>query len=345
MTSYKHKDTERGYEQAVDATPDTYGWNDWSIYPDYLVGEHEGRRFLYAPISEEQISGRRHYHPLSRTASSLFLEFARWPEEYGMDRKPLESDKNEDAALRWAQTFGVLGVDPPDLTVMGDSSEAIGFFLGAPGPDGFRDKGSRSLASGGPQETVVRFAGESWEANIVLRLYEAASNPNGPDVDAIVGFMPDQKDGWMNLPSIRGLHGKAPETARSWALGVVEETVERKVRGHCWPVPVRYGSSHNQGWAFDSLLGAMWLQMLWLMLGQPRRCEWCGKFLEADPELQTREGAAGDGGRKPRSDRRFCPSRGGIKNKCKADWNYHRGPGRSSKGARKMNRDRQRRAT
>ena len=143
--------------------------------------------------------------------------------------------------------------------------------------------------------------------------------------------------------SVRDLNGKNPENTRRWALYVVEEVVERKIRGRCWPVPVRAGNSHNQGWAFNSLLGAMWLQMLWLMVGQPRRCAWCGRVLDADPELQAPQDAGVGVGRKPRSDRRFCASRDGVKDKCKADWNYWRGDGKSSKYARKQKRDQQRR--
>lgn len=334
--SYEHKDYASGYEQAVDIEPESYAWNEWIIYPEYEVREREGRRFLYAPISEKQMTGRLRYRPLSRSASSLFLEFARWPEEYGMDRKCLESGKNVDAALQWVRTFGVLGVDLPDITVWGESSEAIEHYLGRPGPDGFQDRGSRSEANGGRSETVERFAGEAWEANMVLRLYEAATNLDGVDTATIVGFMSDQKDEGINLRTIRELHGRTAEAARSWALSVVEEAVERKIRGRCWPVPVRDGRSHNQGWAFDSLLGAMWLQMLWLMLGQSRRCEWCGKLLAVAPEqdLNTIAKNVGVGGRrKPRNDRRFCG------NRCKAKWNYHRGTGASSKRTRKKKRE------
>lgn len=43
---------------------------------------------------------------------------------------------------------------------------------------------------------MERFAGEAWEANMVLRLYEAATNPSGPDADTIVSFMPDRKEGY-----------------------------------------------------------------------------------------------------------------------------------------------------
>ena len=88
----------------------------------------------------------------------------------------------------------------------------------------------------------------------------------------------------MGFPSVRELHGRTSETARSWALDVVEEIAERQVRGRRWEVRVRNGSSHGKGWAFDSLLGAMWLQMQRLMRRQTRRCEWCSALLEIDLE-------------------------------------------------------------
>ena len=143
----------------------------------------------------------------------------------------------------------------------------------------------------------------------------------------------------MGFPSVRELHGRTPETARSWALNVVEEIAERQVRGRCWEVRVRNGSSHGKGWAFDSLLGAMWLQMQRLMRGQTRRYEWCGALLEIDLEQQLEtatESAPIGGWRKPRSDRRFCDNKG----RCKAKWNYHRGPGISSKENRRKERGR-----
>lgn len=326
LVRYEHRDAVRGYDQAVDARPDTYQWNSWFVYPEYVV-EPQSSRPIYAPMSSaKQFRGREEFRPLSRAFSSLFLRFARWPEKHEMDIKPLDTDNNAEAASEWVHEYGVLGVDPPDTTVLGDSPDAIRLFLGRLGPDGLRGRGTRNDASGGPLETVERFAGEAWEANIVLRLYEAASNPNGPDVDTIVGFMPDRKEGYgddsRHWASAWDLHGTTPERARSWALSIVGETVERKIRGRCWPVPVRRDDgSHGQGWAFDSLLGAMWLQMLWLMLGSPRKCAWCGAVLP--PES--------------RSDRRFCDDG------CKADWNYHNGTGRSSKDARKSERARQRR--
>ena len=182
---------------------------------------------------------------------------------------------------------------------------------------------------------------------MTLQLYEAATNPEGPETGVIAGYMSEQE---ADLASLQGvstlsLRGgsleRAQSWAQSWALRIVEEIVEDRMRGHVWPIPVRdlnrHGDfiGHKQGWAFDSLLGAMWLQMMWLMRGHARRCEWCGKLLDIDTERTLQNPGPLDGRRKPRNDRRFCPSRDGVENKCKADWNYHRGPGKSSKENRR----------
>jgi hypothetical protein len=344
--SYKHEDARHGYEQAVDAHPADYAWSEWHIYPEYRVGEHEGRRYIYAPMADSvrQLRGRTRYRPLSRPTAALFLEFARWPETEGMDREPLGIESNEAAALEWAEIHGVLGLSSPQpFTVFDEASGAIEHSLGV---HAIHPR-HRNEGNGGLEETVEAFAREAWVANMALRLFEAATNLEGPDMDTIVGYMPDEQDGFgEHLPSVRQLHGASPRHACSWALQVVEEIVEDRMRGHVWPLPVRdynghpHGyAGHKQGWAFDSLLGAMWLQMMWLMRGQPRRCEWCGKLLDVDSE-QDEELQIGGAGirRKPRNDRRFCPSRDGVKDKCKADWNYHRGTGKSSKEARRRAR-------
>jgi hypothetical protein len=340
---YKQSDAAHGYEQSVDAHPEDYRWSEWLVYPDYDVGEHEGRRYVYAPMvnPEKQIFERWRYRPLSRPTAALFLEFARWPEEEGMDRRPLGTKRNEEAALEWARVHGVLGLSSArPFTVLGQASEAIRQALGTRG--GIRPR-SRNEGYGGREETVEAFAREAWIANMTLHLYEAATNPEGPDLDAIVVYMSGREDLLGDyLPSMRELHGKSPEYACRWALSVVEEIVEDRMRGRVWPLPVGDHNErgdfvgHKQGWAFDSLLGAMWLQMMWLMLGQSRRCESCGRLLDVhtEQELDGGAGVSSDGKRKARSDRRFCDAR------CRAKWNYHHGNGRSSKNARKQQRTR-----
>src|SRR5215203_5263925 len=95
--SYKHEDAKHVYEQAVDAHPKDYAWSEWHVYPEYKVGEHEGRKYIYAPMADpgRQLRERRRYRPLSRPTAALFLEFAKWPETEGMDSKPLETERNE----------------------------------------------------------------------------------------------------------------------------------------------------------------------------------------------------------------------------------------------------------
>jgi hypothetical protein len=343
---YEREDAAHGHEQAVDAHPDDYSWSDWPVYPDYDVGEYEGRKILYVPMADlqKQIFGRRRYRPLSRQTADLFLEFARWPEEEDMDLEPLGSESNETAALVWAEVNGVLGLDSSSpLEVLGEASDAIQHSLGIWGAVRPR---TRNQGFGGPKETVEAFAREAWVANMTLRLYEAATQPEGPDPDAIAAHMPERESLGDHRPEARKPRKLTPERARSWALGIVEETVEDRLRVHVWPLPVKELGGrgkfveHKQGWAFDSLLGAMWLQMMWLMLSRVRRCEWCGRLLNVDPEQEQGMQAdlIADGRRKPRNDKRFCPSLGGIKNKCKADWNYHRGTGKSSKEARRRAR-------
>lgn len=361
MPDFRHEDKEfaRGHDISVDAHPDDYGWNEWMVYPSYDLGESESGRCLYVCYEDESgkwFRGRRKYKPLSRQYAALFLEFARWSEEKAMSRKSLTSPKNEEAAKEWAETYGVLGLDPPSFTVMGNAKGAIKHALGIPGGVGRR---TRNDGMGGPQETVEAFAREAWIANMALRLYEAASKPDGPDVSTLTFYMPDRNgDEGMGIPSTKDLHGAAPESARDWALRVVSEIVEDRVRGHVWPIPARDGTSagHSRGWAFDSLLGAMWLQMSWLMFDNAKRCEWCGKLLNIELEWAMKLPKAPQSGRanlsverlakdaedlkhqyprKPRNDRSFCKNGG----RCRAAWNYHHGTGKSSKAARKKRRE------
>lgn len=343
MNRYSPSDYTHAYEQSVDAHPEDYSWSDWCRYPDYDFGGAEGSKFIYVPMDDprKQIFGRQRYTPLSRPNASLFLEFAAWAEEEGMDLKPLETEANKQAAWSWAEIFGVLGLDDSlhgRFTIMSGVGEVTGP-MGLRGSVGHR---TRNEARGGRKETVTGFAREAWAANTALRLYEAATKNGEPDLDVILGYMSDRHDGPMGLPSTRALHGQTPDTARRWALGFVEEVVEIKLQHRVWPVPVRdynpHGDyvGHRQGWAFNSLLGAAWLQMLWLMRGQSRRCEWCGKILDLGPEQEqglsgTAEAPRSGEHRKRRKDRRFCNNDG----RCRAKWNYHRGQGTSSKQRRK----------
>jgi hypothetical protein len=65
--------------------------------------------------------------------------------------------------------------------------------------------------------------------------------PEGQDVSIMADYMSDDEDMGM----LSALHGDTSEHARKWALTVVEEIVEDRLRGHVWPLPVRELNGHG----------------------------------------------------------------------------------------------------
>lgn len=263
------------------------------------------------------------YRPLI-DAPELFLEFARLADGGGLDLR-LEAQKNQDVALGWAETYGVLGLTRgpelggPFLNEIPERAVYRGLFGGifsVEEPDEMFAGGIPAYDAaagsdvGGRGDTVVRFAYEAWIANTVLRLYEAATNPSGVDLVAIQKI-------WKAL-SYPGAAPGDKETAEWWALSWVKNRMQLKLARDVYPwvygtkVPV-------QGWAFTSLLGAMWLQMMWLyMVGRDangaRRCKYegCTKVITFDKPEQSEETAYSGpktGRRKKyktRLDKQFC---------------------------------------
>src|SRR5215211_1683032 len=215
----------------------------WPVYERYfchstvdasgLVSE----RYLHAPrCYEEEESGEavsngvvERYAPLH--ADSLFLEFARLVEGDGMDVSDLADDaavslrtdglegvvelpagldteRNRKVALSWTEGYGVLG-----LTLRRKP--------GSVGGD----------PRGGEGDTVKRFAYEAWAANVTLRLYEAATAQEGPNLEVIL----DQ------LPYLEGIKG--PETIRKEALKSVEKQAQIRLERHSH---LRIGSASGE---------------------------------------------------------------------------------------------------
>ena len=56
--------------------------------------------------------------------------------------------------------------------------------------------------------------------------------------------------------------------------------MNKKVEKDVYPVLLGERGSYEEGWGFKSLLGAMWLQMRWFMLGDRDEgfCQRCGKL-------------------------------------------------------------------
>jgi len=134
-----------------------------------------------------------------------------------------------------------------------------------------------------------------------------------------------------------------PEELKDMVLDFIDETIHERVTGECHPRLYRQkDGTARRGWGFKSLLGAMWLQMMWLRSApadEVDRCPWCGKTIAFEPQPEQPEigpGSKENARRKyrPRDDKTFCNPR------CRANWNYHFGEGKSSKHARKRERER-----
>lgn len=327
-------------EQAIRALEENVDKNSqlgrWLVYEDYeIISDDAGNRYIYAPPSENTVvKGAERLQPLSRTSADLFLRFARWVEDPGMD-KELDTERNAEAAWSWAKRFGVLGLNPAGMAIvdMVNSRRVTADYLGIPGSVD-AGRGYRNLATGGmPHESVANFTFEAWEAHIVWRLYESVRSEGAVDEDSVIQFMSTidhwgadippnitrnefilTRDTWVE----REIYSQDLELTRRWALTVVGDAVNRKIENHCYPILQGDApGSYERGWVFKSLLGAMWLQMMFLML-EDRRCSWCGKPL--DPGMPRHA--------------RFCKNNG----RCRANWNYHQGEGKSSKEARRQGR-------
>jgi hypothetical protein len=239
----------------------------WVLYGDYGLERSAGGELYVAartgPHGMVRLGDLIYSCPLVDSLD-LFLRFARlkleipgpisWSESltgyplvfdeyhYG----GLETEKNAETALEWARDNGALGLTP-----------------GSPprrGGEPFRSGGN---PRGGEVDTVWRFVVESYIASRTLRLYEAATDADGVDVDAI-----------RDLAGLTPLGGETPEFARGQALEVVARTVERMVTDRCHPILRRKEDGIAQGWGFRDLLGAMWLQMMWLVSADSgRRCQ------------------------------------------------------------------------
>jgi hypothetical protein len=253
-----HKGTDNNPPQAV--------WQYWERYE--LRGE--GNRYIYAPEAyleggERQTNASTTYAPLAGPGG-LFFKFARLGDYHELDPasrpEELDTDKNAQAAYNWVDQWGVLGLTTGEWE-------------------------GRLYAStvGGKEDTVVRFAEEAWAANAVLRLYEAATREEGgPDVEAILEIMEYGGVG----PRSRFFLTSTPESARDWALVTAAEQTQERVARYCFPALYRRpGHNHfGQAVAFSNLLGALWLEMFWILLSdKTRRCRYpeCNRIVPFEP--------------------------------------------------------------
>src|SRR5215207_6022949 len=207
---------------------------------------NDGPRFVQStllPSKRRSIEGE--YEPLLPPYEELFLRFARLADNGGLDDE-LDTDKNAAVALERAEGYGVLGLTP---------AKEAGAWWGDP--------------RGGPGDTVEAFAFEAWTANRTLRLYEAARREDGVNVETITSIAQETQ-----LPRYRRLITSSPRMARDWALDQAAANVQSRVSRYAYPQLYRRTSGTSvEGYGFANLLGALWLQAMWLLVADDVR--WC----------------------------------------------------------------------
>jgi len=241
------------------------------------------------------------FRPLVDTPA-LFLEFAGLIEE---------GEITQHVWRDWIQRYGVLGFE--------GNGQTEDLWWANP--------------RGGPRETLNAFKDAAWRANAILRIYEAATAPDGPDTAVLSDFATKKESpvpGTQGLATFEG--EKTAPALTDWGLSQAWKIVGHVLAGQSYPEVYRLKETFYRGWGFKSLLGAMYLQMMWLMSAtdEPPRCKGpgCDKFIT----IEQVEQHADAGPRKKyrtRKDKEFCS------NRCKNRWHYHYGGGKHSRYTRR----------
>jgi hypothetical protein len=285
-------------------------------YPDNVGFARELAASSFRGRRDNNVKER--YAPLNYP--DIFLEFAGLAEEGPITQEVMEG---------WVEHYGVLGLQ--------------------------RTAQGRGDPRGGNAESLSNFTRHALDANLVLRLYEAATRPHGPNVEYLRSVIAPEVLP-EDVPVPRVLEGEidgqkialiddseltprrlqmaaqkrrartSPKQLKEVALDYVAWTVQNVVSSECYPLLFRRkDGSFLQGWGFKSLLGAMYIQLMWLMTAKGedvRWCLWCHKVITfQQPEQQRDLWSLNDRSRgyKTRRDIKFCDNEG----KCKGAYFYH----------------------
>jgi hypothetical protein len=275
------------FGQAVGLMKNSEEVDRWWICEEYKV--REDTIIAKHPAPEDFDPGRewllgeswRSYRPLEE-APDLFLKFA------GIHKAP----DFVAAALAFSHAYGIPGyyLDPDESPIFYDEP-----------PSSTRpDKVSLSW-----------WQAESKRTWIILNMYNAALGKDREAVQRLILEHDEILAEWpIYLRDEENFPAAPPELALFGALFGVVGKVNNAVRTLCHPSlllsveplniytpdPTKVGTM----WTFHDLLGAMYLQMYWLVAsgGDVTRCEYCGRMISLARSQPQ--------GRKRRRDKRFC---------------------------------------
>jgi hypothetical protein len=212
-----------------------------------------------------------------------------------------------EAVVRWAKVYGLLASSREE-----DVLERPGLV------------GQERISGFGCRERVSGFARAAGEVRTCLRTYEALRRPEDLDLEKLsyeVGPLPED--------ALRPWEREQGHE-RAWLFGVLGRMIQTRLHEHCYPqfnIYTRGGYPTGRfvlSWGFHSLLGAVWIEMAWLLENQDSvkfcRLPDCRRVITFEPgksadELGTIKDAEGNfkrearGEYKTRSDRVFCRDR------------------------------------
>jgi hypothetical protein len=303
----------------------------WPVYKHYEIYEEDGEPFVVSPISftsffasEPKAEGRGQEGDLEGTSWQIFA--GRDPVDDSMTiyaplRTPelvlelaalADQEITPEDVLGWAQVYGLLGL-PDDDMVRTDE----GFIS-------FEVKGR------GRKDNVRRFAEAAGEIRTCLRAYEVITADEEVDLEYLSSVTSQ-----LPLKALRPWERRAGEE-RSWIFRALATMVQMRLNEHCYPqfsIYTHGGLATGRfalSWGFKGLLGAIWLQMAWLLEAEGERVKRCKlpgclrvvHFQPSKPALDPGLRRNARGKYKTRSDREFCKGRG-----CKQKYHYRKKAG------------------
>ncbi len=286
----------------------------WQLFDEYEFRQTDGGE-AYVQALQGNMSAYEEYQPLI-IYPGLFLKFARLADQ---------GEISQEVWKHWVEDYGVLGLEQHDMTrylirryrELGLGLDELLEELALLDRWGREHRLYSGNAAGGPRESYASFVREAHTANRLLRIYEAATSKDDlgndiPDIATVRRYA--KEEGGIGGPI------NTPREAKGWALGFVGHAVQEVISEDCCPLLRQEGLEISQGWGFHTLLGAMYLQMAWLMTAKEEvRCKLCGRVIAFEQPTISSEDLGQKGYRKPyktRSDKEFCDR------VCKDGWYY-----------------------
>ena len=283
---------------------------EWPVYTDCEVDvdEESGETFVVARVSlfesvadqdntyrgrEPEDAAAINYPPLRDSKFVVDNNYAlpRIPELVVELANSADDAITPEVVVDWAETYGLLAPSVENVLLDG----LPGFMF---------------------RESVSGFAEAAVEVRTCLRIYEALHRDE-LDLEKLsseVGPLPGKAKKAMR-PEERK-HGHE----RAWLFGMLGRMVQMQLREHCYPqFNIYTRGTYPTGrfalsWGFHNLLGAIWLQMAWMLEDESSvrfcrlpDCRRVIPFELGEPSYETSK--PGRGTYSTRSDRVYCKYR------------------------------------